>query len=49
MTTPNYRLKKLTKCPFYLGDDTGSTTTFFDDSTITVRELRTWNEARTFG
>jgi hypothetical protein len=44
-----YTLSKLTTCPFYIGDKTGSSTAFFEDTMITVRELRTWNEARTYG
>ena len=47
--TTNFNLKQLTDCPFFIGDDSGSATTYFEDSMITVRELRTWNEARTFG
>ena len=43
------RLRRLTECPFYIGDDSGDPVKFFEDSFFTIKELRTWNEARTYG
>jgi hypothetical protein len=43
------RLKRLTECPFYIGDELGDPVKFFEDSFLSVKELRTWNEARSFG
>ncbi len=32
---------------FYVGDKTGDALMFLEDSFISLRELRSWNEART--
>lgn len=36
-------------CQFSIGDNTGDPVLYYADSYISVRELRTWDEARTLG
>ncbi len=43
------RYRKLSECKFFIGDKNGDSASYFEDTYISVRELRTWNEARTLG